>query len=81
MIAVESQVRTLKQAAVHANLLLDSLDCERVASAYFRSDLPSSLQRYIHTLLQLEFSALVTLINCKVEFLHKKSLLINSTTN
>lgn len=72
MIEVESQDCTLKQAAVHANLLLDSLDCERVASAYFRSDSPLSLQRYIHTLQQLDFSALAMLINCKVEFLQKR---------
>ena len=77
VIALESQESALRQAAVHANLLLDALDSERVASTYFRLDLPFSLQRYTASLQQLEFSSLDLLINSKVECLQNKKSRIN----
>jgi hypothetical protein len=74
VITAEEDEQLLKTAAIHANLVLDSMDLKRTTRMYLRIDQPFSKQSYLKELYKLDFETLIEMMNCKVEYQNEKDL-------
>lgn len=64
---MEEDEAVLKAAALHANLVLDSMDLRKTVRMYFRLDRSFCEQPYLPQLMRLDFESLVEAMNCKVD--------------
>jgi hypothetical protein len=73
VIAVEEDETILKSAAIHANLVLDTIALERTTRMYLRLDRTFDRQAYFKELAKLDFASLIEAMNCKVDYQNEQA--------